>query len=164
MGWAKVFRSGPENLDFILGATPTRIYLPKKAHRGRFKFLHVSSLREDNVEEAFLKLSPCFFFTLNKDTLSPTNLLFVISTASVWKVRLRRPQINETTIQETLSSKVGLDLILHMMSSYGHYMGNIKSHPSLFYILLSATREQIIHKTPLQYNTSTIKPCQSYNY
>ena len=124
-GVGKSFRSGPENLDFILGATPTRIYLPQKAHRGRFKFLHVSSLREDNVEEAFLKLSPCFFFTLNKDTLSQTNLLFVISTASVWKVRLRRPQINETTIQETLSSKVGLDFdITHdviLWALYGEY-------------------------------------------
>jgi hypothetical protein len=33
-------RSGPQNLDFFLGAAPARIYLPRKAHRGRFNVPH----------------------------------------------------------------------------------------------------------------------------
>ena len=30
------FQSGPKELDFVLGAAPTPIYLPRKARRGRF--------------------------------------------------------------------------------------------------------------------------------
>ena len=32
----KNFRSGPENMDFFMGATPAQIYLPQKVCKGRF--------------------------------------------------------------------------------------------------------------------------------